>query len=144
MEDHLGYAKHAPEGRDRGNSRNGTRAKTVLTEVGEVELDVPRDRDGSFEPQIVKKRQRRLSGVDQLVVSLAAKGLTTGEIAAHFADVYGANVSRDTISRITDRVLEEMIAWQSRPLDLVDPVIFIDAIQVKIRDGLPGCSVAAE
>jgi len=116
----------------------------VLSEVGEVELDVPRDRDGSFEPQIVKKRQRRLSGVDQLVVSLAAKGLTTGEIAAHFADVYGANVSRDTISRITDRVLEEMIAWQSRPLDLVDPVIFIDAIQVKIRDGLPGCSVAAE
>jgi len=107
----------------------------VLSEVGEVELDVPRDRDGSFEPQIVKKRQRRLSGVDELVISLAAKGLTTGEIAAHFADVYGANVSRDTISRITDRVLEEMIAWQSRPLDRVYPVIFIDAIQVKIRDG---------
>ena len=135
MEDHLGYAKHAPEGRDKGNSRNGTRSKTVLTEVGEVELDVPRDRDGSFEPQIVKKRQRRLSGVDELVISLAAKGLTTGEIAAHFADVYGAEVSRDTISRITDRVLEEMVAWQSRPLDSVYPVIFIDAIQVKIRDG---------
>lgn len=107
----------------------------MLTEVGEVELDVPRDRDGSFEPQIVKKRQRRLSGVDELVISLAAKGLTTGEIAAHFADVYGAEVSRDTISRITDRVLEEMTAWQSRPLDAVYPVIFIDAIQVKIRDG---------
>ena len=135
MEDHLGYAKHAPEGRDKGNSRNGTRSKTVLTEVGEVELDVPRDRAGSFEPQIVKKRQRRLSGVDELVISLAAKGLTTGEIAAHFADVYGAEVSRDTISRITDRVLEEMAAWQSRPLDSVYPVIFIDAIQVKIRDG---------
>jgi transposase-like protein len=135
MEDHLGYAKHAPEGRDKGNSRNGSRSKTVLTEVGEVELDVPRDREGSFEPQIVKKRQRRLSGVDELVISLAAKGLTTGEIAAHFADVYGAQVSRDTISRITDRVLEEMVAWQSRPLDSVYPVIFIDAIQVKIRDG---------
>jgi putative transposase len=135
MEDHLGYAKHAPEGRDRGNSRNGTRSKRVLTEVGEVELEVPRDRGGSFEPQIVKKRQRRLSGVDELVISLAAKGLTTGEIAAHFADVYGAQVSRDTISRITDRVLEEMSAWQSRPLDSVYPVIFIDAIQVKIRDG---------
>src|SRR5579884_3838923 len=135
MEDHLGYAKHAPEGRDKGNSRNGSRSKTVLTEVGEVELDVPRDRDGSFEPQIVKKRQRRLSGVDELVISLAAKGLTTGEISAHFADVYGAEVSRDTISRITDRVLEEMVAWQSRPLDSVYPVIFIDAIQVKIRDG---------
>jgi len=135
MEDHLGYAKHAPEGRDKGNSRNGTRSKTVLTEVGEVEIDVPRDREGSFGPQIVKKRQRRLSGVDELVISLAAKGLTTGEIAAHFADVYGAEVSRDTISRITDRVLEEMAGWQSRPLDEIYPVIFIDAIQVKIRDG---------
>jgi putative transposase len=135
MEDHLGYPKHAPAGRDKGNSRNGSRSKTVLTEVGEVEVEVPRDRDGSFEPQIVKKRQRRLSGVDELVISLAAKGLTTGEIAAHFADVYGAEVSRDTISRITDRVLEEMAAWQSRPLDQVYPVIFIDAIQVKIRDG---------
>jgi transposase-like protein len=135
MEDHLGYPKHAPEGRDKGNSRNGTRSKTVLTEVGEVEIDVPRDRDGSFEPQIVKKRQRRLTGVDELVISLAAKGLTTGEISAHLADVYGAEVSRDTISRITEAVLEELTAWQSRPLDPVYPVIFIDAIHVKIRDG---------
>jgi transposase-like protein len=135
MEDHLGYTKHAPEGRGRGNSRNGARSKTVLTEVGGVEIAVPRDRDGSFEPRIVRKRQRRLAGVDALVISLAAKGLTTGEIAAHFADVYGAEVSRDTISRITDRVLEEMTAWQSRPLDSVYPVVFIDAIVVKIRDG---------
>jgi putative transposase len=135
MEDHLGYAEHAPEGRDKGNSRNGARSNTVLTEVGEVELAVPRDRAGSFEPVIVKKRQRRLAGVDELVISLAAKGLTTGEIAAHFADVYGAEVSRDTISRITDRVLEEMASWQSRPLDSVYPVVFIDAIVVKIRDG---------
>src|SRR5215470_9056333 len=135
MEDHLGYAKHAPAGRDKGNSRNGNRSKTVLTEVGEVEIDVPRDREGTFEPRIVKKRQRRLAGVDELVISLAAKGLTTGEIAAHFAEVYGAAVSRDTISRITDRVLEEMVAWQSRPLDELYPVVFIDAIQVKIRDG---------
>src|SRR5713101_1024130 len=135
MEDHLGYPKHAPAGRDKGNSRNGSRSKTVLTEVGEVAIDVPRDRQGAFEPQIVKKRQRRLAGVDGLVISLAAKGLTTGEIAAHFADVYGAESSRDTISRITDRVLEEMAAWQSRPLDSVYPVVFIDAIVVKIRDG---------
>jgi len=135
IEDHLGYAKHAPEGRNFANSRNGSRSKTVLTEVGEVEIDVPRDREGTFEPRIVRKRQRRLSGVDELVISLAAKGLTTGEIAAHFADVYGAEVCRDTISRITDRVLEEMAAWQSRPLDGVYPVVFIDAIQVKIRDG---------
>jgi transposase-like protein len=135
LEDHLGYAKHAPEGRDRGNSRNGSRAKRVLTEVGEVEIAVPRDRDGSFEPRIVKKRQRRLAGVDELVISLAAKGLTTGEVAAHLQDVYGAEVSRDTISRITDRVLEEMGAWQSRPLDPLYPVVFVDAIHVKIRDG---------
>ncbi len=135
MEDHLGYPQHAPEGRDRGSSRNGTRSKTLLTEVGELEIAVPRDRDGSFEPAIVKKRQRRLAGVDELVISLAAKGLTTGEIAAHFADVYGAEVSRDTSSKITDRVLEEMASWQNRPLDSVYPVVFIDAIHVKIRDG---------
>src|SRR6266581_5135292 len=135
MEDHLGYAKHAPAGRDKGNSRDGSRSKTVLTEVGEVEIGVPRDREGSFEPKIVKKRQRRLAGVDELVISLAAKGLTTGEIAAHLADVYGAEVSKDTISRITDAVIEELIAWQSRPLDAVYPVVFIDAIHVKIRDG---------
>ena len=135
LEDHLGYPKHAVEGRDKGNSRNGSRSKTLLTEVGEVEIDVPRDRDGTFEPKIVKKRQRRLAGVDELVISLAAKGLTTGEIAAHLADVYGAEVSRDTISRITDAVIEELAAWQSRPLDAVYPVVFIDAIHVKIRDG---------
>lgn len=119
LDEHLGYPKHAVEGRGTGNSRNGTRAKTVLTEVGEVELEVPRDRDGSFEPKIVKKRQRRLSGVDELVISLAAKGLTTGEIAAHFADVYGAEVSKDTISRITEAVMEELQAWQARPLERV-------------------------
>jgi putative transposase len=135
LDEHLGYPKHAVEGRNSGNSRNGSRPKTVLTEVGEVELDVPRDRDGSFEPKIVRKRQRRMSGVDELVISLAAKGLTTGEIAAHFADVYGAEVSKDTISRITEAVVEELQAWQSRPLDRVYPVVFIDAIHVKIRDG---------
>jgi len=135
LDDHLGYPKHAVEGRDKGNSRNGTRSKTVLTEIGEVEIDVPRDRDGSFEPRIVAKRQRRLTGVDELVISLAAKGLTTGEIAAHLADVYGAEVSRDTISRITDAVLEELSEWQARPLERVYPVVFIDAIHVKIRDG---------
>jgi putative transposase len=135
LDEHLGYPKHAAAGRNTGNSRNGTRSKTVLTEVGEVELQVPRDRDGSFEPKLVKKRQRRMSGVDELVISLAAKGLTTGEVAAHLADVYGAEVSKDTISRITDAVVEELQAWQSRPLDSVYPVVFIDAIHVKIRDG---------
>ncbi len=135
MDAHLGYAKHDRAGRDGGNSRNGRRSKTVLTEVGPVQVDVPRDRDGSFEPVIVRKRQRRLDGVDGMVLSLSAKGLTTGEISAHLAEVYGASVSKETISAITDRVLESMGEWQSRPLDPVYPVIFIDAIRVKIRDG---------
>jgi len=135
LDEHLGYPRHAVEGNNTGNSRNGVRAKTVLTDVGPVEIEVPRDREGSFEPQIVKKRQRRLAGVDELVISLAAKGLTTGEIAAHLQDVYGAEVSKDTISRITEAVVEELTAWQSRPLDQVYPVVFIDAIHVKIRDG---------
>ena len=133
--DHLGYDRHDPAGKDGGNSRNGTRSKTVLTEVGPVEIAVPRDRDGSFEPKIVKKRQRRLTGVDEMVISLAAKGLTTGEVQAHLAEVYGTDVSRQTISTITDKVLEGMAEWQNRPLDPVYPVIFIDAIHVKIRDG---------
>ena len=98
--DHLGYDKHDPAGRNTGNSRNGTRSKTVLTDVGPVELEVPRDRNGSFEPKIVAKRQKRLTGVDEMVISLAAKGLTTGEISAHLAEVYGAQVSRQTISTI--------------------------------------------
>ena len=134
MSDHLGYDKHHPAGRNHGNSRNGVRAKTVLTEIGPVEIDVPRDVDASFAPEIVKKRQRRLTGVDQIVLSLSARGLTTGEISAHFAEVYGASVSRETVSKITDSVLEEMAAW-ARPLDEVYPVIFIDAIVVKVRDG---------
>ena len=107
----------------------------MLTEVGPVEIEVPRDRDGSFEPKIVAKRQRRLSGVDELVISLSAKGLTTGEVQAHLAEVYGAQVARQTISTITDKVVEGMAEWQNRPLDPVYPVIFIDAIHVKIRDG---------
>jgi len=135
MDAHLGYAKHErAEGKD-GNARNGKRAKTLLTDIGPVEIDMPRDRDASFDPKIVRKRQRRLAGVDDLVISLSAKGLTTGEIAAHLAEVYGASVSKETISAITDRVLEGMADWQNRPLDAVYPVIFIDAINVKIRDG---------
>ena len=135
MSEHLGYDKHDPVGRTGGNSRNGTRTKTVLTEIGPVQIEVPRDLDASFDPQIVKKRQRRLTGIDEIVLSLSAKGLTTGEIAAHFADVYGATVSKDTISRITDKVIGEMTEWQHRPLDSVYPVLFIDAITVKVRDG---------
>ncbi len=135
MDEHLGYGKHDVSGRGSGNSRNGTRTKTVMTEIGPVEIDVPRDTGSTFDPQIVKKRQRRLTGVDEIVLSLSAKGLTTGEIAAHFAEVFGARVSKDTISRITEKVIAEMTEWQNRPLDRVYPVVFIDAIHVKVRDG---------
>ncbi len=136
MAEHLGYDKHDPVGRGSGNSRNGTRSKTVLTDnVGPLEIEVPRDRDGTFDPVIVKKRQRRLGGVDTIVLSLVAKGLTTGEVSAHFEEIYGASLSKDTISRITDRVLGEMTEWMARPLEKVYAAVFIDAIFVKVRDG---------
>jgi putative transposase len=108
LEDHLGYPKHGQRLED-GNARNGTRSKTVITEVGPVELDVPRDRDGSFEPQTVRKRQRRLHGVDSMVISLVAKGLTTGEVQAHLAETHDTNVSRETISKITDWVRDGQV-----------------------------------
>lgn len=133
--DHVGYDKHDRAGRGGGNTRNDSRTKTVLTDVGPVEVRVPRDVAGTFEPQIVRKRQRRLTGVDDMVLSLSAKGLTHGEIAAHLAEVYGAEVSKQTISTITDKVMDGMAEWQNRPLDSVYPVVFIDAINVKIRDG---------
>ncbi|TNH31691.1 IS256 family transposase [Micromonospora orduensis] len=136
MTEHLGYEKHDQAGAGSGNIRNGTRSKTVLTDTtGPVQIDVPRDRAGTFEPQIVRKRQRRLSGVDEVVLSLYAKGLTTGEISAHFAEIYGASVSKETISRITDKVIEEMTDWSHRPLDEIYAAVFIDAIVVKVRDG---------
>ena len=135
MTDHLGYERHAADGRGSGNSRNGMTAKTVTTEVGKVELRVPRDRNASFEPQTVRKGQRRLDGLTGNVISLYAKGMTTGDIQAHLAEIYDTEISRDTISRITDAVVEDMGAWQNRPLDAIYPVILIDAIVVKIRDG---------
>ncbi|WP_199435565.1 IS256 family transposase [Qaidamihabitans albus] len=135
MDDHLGYERHDPMGRNSGNSRNGTRSKTVLTEIGPVEIDVPRDTDASFDPKIVRKRQRRLDGIDEIVLSLTARGLTTGEVAAHFDEVYGAKVSKETISKITDKVVDQMAEWSSRPLDSIYPVIFVDALVIKVRDG---------
>jgi putative transposase len=139
LAEHLGYDRHDPGGYGRGNSRNGTRSKTVLTDAcGAIEIDVPRDRAGTFEPQIVKKRQRRLTDVDEVVLSLYARGLTTGEISAHFADIYDAQVCKDTISRITDRVVEAMTAWHTRPLERVYAAVFIDALHVKIREGQVG------
>ena len=133
LTEHLGHEKHGQPA-EPGNIRNGTRSKTVLTEAtGQVQIEVPRDRAGTFEPQIVRKRQRRLTGVDEMVLSLYAKGLTTGEISAHFAEIYGASVSKETISRITDKVIEEMTDWCNRPLDGVYAAVFIDAIMVKVR-----------
>jgi putative transposase len=135
MTDHLGYEAHDPSGRGSGNSRNGTTRKTVQTDVGPVTIEVPRDRAGDFEPVVVPKHQRRLDGFNESILSLYAKGLTTGEIASHLHEIYGAEVSRDTISRVTDAVNAEVAEWQQRPLDRVYPVVFIDAIVVKIRDG---------
>jgi len=135
MTEHVGYEPYDPAGHHSGNSRNGTRSKTVITDIGPIELDVPRDRAGTFEPVIVAKRKRRLGGVDQMVLSLSAKGLTHGEISAHLEEIYGAKVSKETVTRITDGILETMVEWQNRPLDRVYPVMFIDAIHVKIREG---------
>lgn len=127
MAEHLGRAKHkkSKDGRA-ANTRNGTTAKTVVTDsVGPVRIEVPRDRDGSFEPVVVRKRQRRLPGVDEVVLSLYARGLTTGEISAHFQEIYGADVSRETVSRITERVVAEKDEWCSRPLDRVYAAVFM-------------------
>jgi hypothetical protein len=137
MTEHLGHEKNcAGASRESTNVRNGTRSKTVISDaVGEVCIDVPRDREGTFAPKIVKKRQRRLTDVDEIVLSLYAKGLTTGEISAHFAEIYGASVSKETISRITEEVVAEMQEWAARPLDAVYVAVFIDAIVVKVRDG---------
>ena len=137
MSEHLGYDKHDPAGRDGGKSRNGTRAKTVISEAtGQVTLEVPRDRDGSFAPVIVKKRQRRLGPVEDIVLSLYGKGLTTGQISAHFAEIYGASVSKEVVSNITDtvidkvidKVIEEQQSWSSRPLHSHYVAVFVDAI----------------
>jgi putative transposase len=136
MTSHLGYEKHDPAGRGSGNSRNGSTGKTLLTDVGAVDLQVPRDRNGSFSPKIVRKGQTRLEGFNDRIIALYARGMTTRDIAAHLREMYDVEVSPDLISRVTDGVLEELAEWQSRPLDRVYPVIFIDALMVKIRDGV--------
>ena len=133
MTAHLGYEKHDPAGRGSGNSRNGTTGKTLLTDVGAVELAVPRDRAGSFDPKIVRKGQTRLDGFNERIIALYARGMTTRDIRAHLREMYDVDVSADLISRVTDAVLDELAEWQSRPLDRVFPVIFIDALMVKIR-----------
>jgi putative transposase len=136
MTGHLGYDKHDPAGRGSGNSRNGTTPKTLLTDIGAVDLAVPRDRNGSFEPRIVRKGQTRLEGFNQRIIALYARGMTTRDIRAHLREIYGVEVSPDLISRVTDAVIDELAEWQARPLDAVWPVVFIDALMVKVRDGV--------
>ena len=134
MTEHLGYEKGDPAGRGSGNSRNGTSSKTVLTEDGEIEISIPRDRAGSFEPQLIGKGQTRFDGFDDKILSLYARGMTVREIQGHLAELYATEVSPDLISRVTDAVLDEVREWQNRPLDRVYPVVFFDALRVKIRD----------
>jgi putative transposase len=134
LTEHLGYEKGDPAGRGSGNSRNGTSSKTILTEDGEIEITVPRDRGGSFEPQLIAKGQTRFDGFDDKILSLYARGMTVREIQGHLAELYGAEVSPDLISRVTDAVLDEVREWQGRPLDAVYPIVFFDALRVKIRD----------
>ena len=133
LTEHLGYAPHAPEGRGSGNTRNGSTAKTVQTAHGDLALQTPRDRAGSFEPVLVPKRQRRLEGFDEKVLALYARGLTTREIQGHLEELYGVEVSPTLISTITDAVLEDVRTWQSRPLDAVYPILYFDCLFVKSR-----------
>lgn len=134
LTEHLGYPKGAPEGRHSGNSRNGHSAKTVLSDEGPLDLAIPRDRKGTFEPRIVPKGSRRLAGFDDRIVSLYARGLTVREIQGHLREMYGTEVSPDLISRATEGVLEEVQEWQKRPLDRLYPIVFLDALRVKVRD----------
>jgi putative transposase len=134
LTDHLGYEKHDPAGRGSGNSRNGTTGKTLKGKSGEIQIDVPRDRNGTFEPQIVKKHQTRFDGFDDKILSMYARGMTTRDIQAHLQEIYGVEVSATLISNVTDGVVEEVKAWQNRPLDAIYPILYLDALHVKIRD----------
>ena len=133
LDEHLGYEKHDPAGRGTGNSRNGSYSKRIKGDHGEVDVDMPRDRDASFEPQIVRKGQTRLTQMDDQILALYAKGLTTREITEVFREMYGAEVSASLVSKVTDRVIEQITEWQARPLDPLYPVVYLDCIVLKIR-----------
>jgi putative transposase len=135
LTDHLGYEPHREPPGGTGNTRNGSTPKTLATEHGPVAIDTPRDRDGSFAPKIVRKRQRRFEGFDEKILALYSRGLSTRDIEAHLEEIYGVKVGRDLISRVTDAVMDDARAWQQRPLDDVYPVIFLDALVLKIREG---------
>jgi putative transposase len=134
MSDHLGYRQGESKPADRANQRNGTSGKTVITDDGPVRIEVPRDREGSYEPQIIGKHERRFTGFDQKIIAMYARGMTVREIQGYLAEMYGTEVSPDLISKVTDEVTAEITAWQSRPLEPMYPVVFFDALRVKIRD----------
>jgi len=134
MSDHLGYAAGQSKPDGQSNQRNGSSGKTVITDDGPVRIEVPRDRDGSFEPQIIGKHERRFTGFDQKIVAMYARGMTVREIQGYLAEMYATDVSPDFISKVTDEVMSEVSAWQSRPLEPMYPVVFFDALRVKIRD----------
>jgi putative transposase len=135
LTDHVGYDRHHEPPGGTGNTRNGSTPKTLITEHGEVRVDTPRDRDGSFSPKIVRKRQRRFEGFDDKILALYSRGLSTRDIEAHIAEIYGVHVGRDLISRVTDAVMDDARAWQQRPLEDIYPVVFLDALVLKIREG---------
>lgn len=131
---HLGYEKYSLEGKNTGNSRNGKTPKKIKGKRGEMEIEVPRDRNGEFEPQLIKKGQTRFDGFDDKIISMYARGMTTREIRGHLKEIYGVEVSPDLVSTVTDGVLDEVRAWQNRPLDEVYPIVYLDALQIKVRD----------
>jgi putative transposase len=135
LTEHVGYEPHCEPAGGAPNQRNGTTAKTLITEHGRVEIDAPRDRDGSFEPQIVRKRQRRFVGFDEKILALYSRGLSTRDISAHLEEIYGVNVGRDLISRVTDAVMDDVREWAKRPLEDIYPVVFLDCMVLKIREG---------
>jgi putative transposase len=139
---HLGYDKHDSAGKNSGNSRNGTSPKTLKGEFGNLELETPRDRNGSFEPQIVAKGQRRFDGFDKAIISLYSRGLTTREIEGHLLEIYGVDVSPALVSQVTDAVCADVKVWQNRPLEEVYPIVYFDAIWSKVRDDGPVVKVA--
>jgi putative transposase len=134
MTHHLGYEKHSPEGKNSGNSRNGKSPKTIRGKRGQLQIDVPRDRVSSFEPQLIKKGQTRFDGFDDKIISMYSRGMTCREIQAHLQEIYGVEVSPDLISTVTDAVIDEVRTWQSRPLDELYPILYLDALQVKVKD----------
>jgi putative transposase len=134
MTHHLGYEKHDAAGKNTDNSRNGKSSKTIKGKRGQVQIDVPRDRESSFEPQLIKKGQTRFDGFDDKIISMYARGMTCREIKAHLQEIYGVEVSPDMISTVTDAVIDEVRAWQSRPLDPIYPILYLDALQVKVKD----------